>query len=67
MLAQGDLSIQVNVRGEKGSLSQSFLLLQSTVKALISETCLLVEHAREGRLSQRGNAASVGLWGLGIS
>jgi methyl-accepting chemotaxis protein len=55
-LAQGDLSVHVTIRSEKDNLSQSFLLLQNTVRALIDETCVLVEHAREGQLSHRGDA-----------
>jgi methyl-accepting chemotaxis protein len=55
-LAHGDLSIRVDVRSDKDSLNQSFLLLQSTVRTLIDETCLLVEHAGKGQLKHRGDA-----------
>lgn len=55
-LAHGDLSIRIDVRSEKDSLNQSFLLLQSTVRTLIDETSLLVQRAREGQLKHRGNA-----------
>jgi methyl-accepting chemotaxis protein len=55
-LALGDLSAKVTVRSEKDTLTRSFLQLQETVKSLIEETCLLVEQANKGQLSERGDA-----------
>jgi methyl-accepting chemotaxis protein len=54
-LAHGDLSITITARSDKDCLSQSFLMLQKTVQALINETCLLVERARDGQLRYRGD------------
>ena len=56
-ISRGDLTVQVDARSKKDVLSQSFLRAMTTLQSLVEETGRLIEAAREGRLSQRGDAA----------
>lgn len=55
-LAQGDLSVTVQARGEQDELGQAMVRLRHTLQSLIDETTRLAAAATAGQLSTRGNA-----------
>ena len=61
-IAGGDLSQNVEARGEKDRLSRSFMGMQQTLRALISETGRIVDCAKTGQLETKG--VSGGLQGV---
>jgi methyl-accepting chemotaxis protein len=56
-LAAGDVSVEVQPRSDKDVLGRSFVSLRGTVADLTAETGMLVEAAKAGDLSRRGDAA----------
>ncbi len=57
-LAVGDLSVAVTPRSEFDVLTRNVGHATATLKAVVTETSLLIEAARQGDLARRGNAAS---------
>lgn len=55
-LAQGDLLVAVQARGERDELGQAMVRLRQTLQSLISETTRLASAATAGQLSTRGAA-----------
>lgn len=55
-ISKGDFTNELNPRSDRDTLGKSFVVLRETVSGLISETEGLVDAARNGNLSRRGNA-----------
>ncbi|MSQ27622.1 MAG: methyl-accepting chemotaxis protein [Dehalococcoidia bacterium] len=55
-LAAGDVTAQVTVRSEQDTLGKAFQQLLDTLRGLTKESNMLVEAARRGDLTARGNA-----------
>ncbi|MBI5376433.1 MAG: MCP four helix bundle domain-containing protein [Candidatus Schekmanbacteria bacterium] len=56
-IASGDVSANINIRSEKDVLSKAFQKLQKTILSLTAEMSELVNAAKEGVLSRRGNVS----------
>jgi methyl-accepting chemotaxis protein len=55
-VARGDLDVQLDVKSEKDQLSKAFLTVARVIGDLKHELGRLAEAARDGRLSERGQA-----------
>jgi methyl-accepting chemotaxis protein len=58
-LSRGDLSSDIVVRSDMDVLSKNFVRAVAALRGVINETKLLTESARNGVLTQRGNAANL--------
>ncbi len=56
-IAEGDLSVQVNIRSENDVLAKSLSNMIGELKSLETELKLLTQAAQEGKLQVRGDAA----------
>jgi methyl-accepting chemotaxis protein len=57
-LADGDLSVELELRSQDDLLSRNVQAAADTLRALVSETSMLVEATREGNRDRRGDAAA---------
>ncbi|WP_411280075.1 methyl-accepting chemotaxis protein [Gemmatimonas sp.] len=55
-IAKGDLDVEVTARSDRDDLGHAFVLLRTTLQAVIDETTRLATSATAGQLSTRGNA-----------
>ncbi|MEW5747153.1 MAG: MCP four helix bundle domain-containing protein [Nitrospirota bacterium] len=62
-VAAGDLTVEVKVKSDQDLLGKNLTAMVKNIKGLLSETEVLIQATKEGRLDTRGNeAAYIGAW-----